>query len=263
MVRYSVLIPERDSLATVKQLLPQLCQTLQSLVLPYEVICIDDASAGAATENLEALLTEYPALRVLRFDQPRGTSAALGAGMLAARGNIVIALDANSRFPLWCIAHLIARLSQHDLVVARAEQSLAGELARPFSRLARLAARSQGLRGTEDLFWAARREALYGLTLSRGAFRAMPDLVAARGFRVCELRFASGLPPQGTPLRPNLARHIVARWAARPFEPHLASELVRGDLAGAEPAVSRVDAPPPRWIPQAVAVPLQTNRDTA
>jgi hypothetical protein len=262
MVRYSVLIPQRNAIAAVKQQLPRLCETLDQLVLPYEIICIDDASTQEPAE-LEALLEDYPPLRVLRFDQPRGTSAALSAGLRAARGNVIVALDPSAHFPARYVSHLIARLSQHDLVVGRSWRSLGQELARPISRLAHLLARSPDVLPTEDLFWAARREAVVGLTMSRGAFRALGDWVIARGLRVCQLTFADGQPARGLTLRPNFARRFMARWLEGGYEPHVASELVRQDTVGPLVNAARLDTLQPRWVPQPVAATAQPKRDSA
>src|SRR5262245_61889193 len=123
MVHYSLLITERDALGAVGRLLPRMCQVLQDLILPYEIICIDDASKTSSLGRLEGFLREFPALRVLRFDRPRGTSAALSAGIAAARGDLVIALDAGTSVPGGIIAQLISRLSQHDFVFAERERS--------------------------------------------------------------------------------------------------------------------------------------------
>ena len=47
MIHYSVLIPERDGIERLGRLLPQLCQVLSRLILPFEIVCIDDASRVA------------------------------------------------------------------------------------------------------------------------------------------------------------------------------------------------------------------------
>lgn len=263
MVHYTVLLPQRDSTSAVSRLLPQLCQVLGKLILPYEIICIDDASAPPAADDLEALLHEYAHLRVLRFDQPRGTSAALCAGMLAARGDLVIAIDPNTRFAIGYVPHLIARLSQSELVVARREGSLAAELCRPFVKLVRMLTISRELQASEDLFWAARREALSGLALARGAFRALGELVAKRGFRVCQLTFAPGRPPQGTRFRPGFLQRWVAAWFDRRFEPHLGRELVVGEMSNRPLTLTRVDVARPHSLPQAATVPVEKDREGA
>lgn len=258
MVHYTVLVPVRDSTDAVRSLLPPLQQLLDSLVLPYEIICIDDASAAPDAEMLEALVSQYEHLRVLHFDQPRGTSAALTAGIAAARGDLIIAAGAGGQWDVCTIPHLIARLSQHDLVVAERELTLGEEFRGLFARLAHVVVADPQLHAGEDLLFAARREAVAGLALARGAFRVLPDLLAARGFRVCRLTIAPGLPARGSAVRPGTWGRMAVRWLDRSFEPHLASEV--GPLTAATPRMTlpRVEARG-RFVPQQAVAPSKTD----
>lgn len=257
MMHYSVLIPQRDAADAIGRLLPQLCQVLGGLILPYEIICIDDASARPSANRLEALLAEHAPLRVLRFDKPRGIGAALTAGLAAAGGDLVIVVDPRAAGTTHYIPHLVARLSQNDLVIASHERRLGAELWQRVARVPRLIAAEPQLHSSEDLFWAARREAVAGLTLARGAFRILGKIVASRGFRVCHLLLADGLPPQGTSYRAGLVDRLAKFWLDRKFEPHLASEMVRVDSAEPRMVPARYDAARPRYVPQPVFTPVE------
>jgi hypothetical protein len=259
MIHYTVLIPQRDAAEAVGRLVPQLGRVLEGLLLPYEIICIDDASAPPAQKQLEELLGRHAPLRVLHFDQPRGTSAALTAGLAAARGELVIALDPHQARSPHDVPHLVARLSQHDLVIARHERVLSDELRDRMARVPRLLAAAPQLHAAEELFWAARREAVSGLSLARGAFRVLGKIVSRRGFRVCRLLLAEGLPPRGTDYRPGLVDRLAAAWLDRRFEPHLASEMVRVDSPQRQLTPARFDAARPRYVPQPVFTPLDKN----
>ena len=50
MIRYSVVIPERDSGTEVPRQLPRLCEVLDRLTLPYEVVVVDDKYAVKISE---------------------------------------------------------------------------------------------------------------------------------------------------------------------------------------------------------------------
>lgn len=259
MIHYSVLIPQRDAADAVGRILPQLGRVLQGLLLPYEIICIDDGSAPPAAGHLEDLLGRHAQMRVLHFDVPRGTSAALTAGVAAARGDLVIAVDPHASDAPRYIPHLVARLSQHDLVIARHERPLGNEMWQRVARAGRLLAAVPQLRPAEEMFWAARREAVGGLALARGAFRVLAKIVARRGFRVCHLMLADGLPPQGTHYRPGLVDRLATMWLDRSFEPHLASEMVRVDSPRTRMVPARFDAARPRYVPQPVFTPLEKD----
>jgi glycosyltransferase involved in cell wall biosynthesis len=255
MIHYSVLIPQRDAAEAVDRLLPSLTRALDALLLPYEIICIDDASAWPAAQRLEELLARYPHLRVLHFDRPRGTSAALTAGLAAARGDLVFGVDSNADFAPRYLPHLVARLSQHDLVVTQQcdrRRPLGHRIARPL----RLLAGRPDLHATEQMLWAARREAVGGLALARGAFRIFERIVARRGFRVCRLRLSDDSPPRGSTHRSGLVDRLAAGWLNRRFEPHLASEMVRVDRQPSHLTPARYDAARPRYVPQPVITPL-------
>jgi glycosyltransferase involved in cell wall biosynthesis len=261
MIHYSVLIPERDAADAIGRIVPQLCQVLGSLLLPYEIICIDDASVPPDAQRLKNLLDEYAPLRVLRFDEPRGTGAALTAGLAASSGRLVIAIDPREPASARHIPQLVARLSQHDLVVARHFRPLGEELWQSVSRVPRLIAAKPQLHASEDLFWAARREAVAGLALARGAFRILGKIVAQRGFRVCRLLLADGLPPRGTTYRAGLVDRLAGIWLDRRFEPHLASEMVRTDGAHPRMVPARYDAARPHYIPHPVFMPVEQQSD--
>jgi hypothetical protein len=258
MIHYTVLIPQRDSTDAVRDLVPRLCQVFDSLLLPYEIICIDDASAAGADSTWEELLSEFGPLRVLHFDSVRGTSAALTAGIAAARGELILAIDPKTRLSADKIPQLIARLSQNDLVVARPERSLSSQVRCALSKISRFLVGEPQLAASEDLFWAARREAVCGLALARGAFRILSELVADRGFRVCELTFAEHRPPQGAAVRVGPVRRLAIGWLHRRFEPHLARELVPSGMAP-HLKIARVELPL-RQAPQAALVPLEKDR---
>ena len=55
MIHYSVLIPQRDAIDAVGRLLPRLEALLDRLILPYEIISVDDASQAAETAKWEPL----------------------------------------------------------------------------------------------------------------------------------------------------------------------------------------------------------------
>ena len=242
MVHYSVLIPARDATAGVERILPPLCQALERLILPYEIICVDDASLPSDGSGLERLLLRFPMLRLLRFDHPRGVSAALSAGIAASRGDLVIAMDAQAARAPHFVAQLISRLAQHEFVFARFVASNRAMLGDPLLGLGRsLTGRAQ-LASSEGFLWAARREAVNGLALARGAFRVLPGLVARRGFRVGRLSLVDGLSPRGAAYVPWALERLIICWLDRRYEPHLAMELVRGDRAGKRLPSGRVAA---------------------
>ena len=135
--------------------------------------------------------------------RPAGASIALSVGIGAARGDIVIAVEAGQRYAPNQIPHLIARLSRLDLVYARRRLSGWQKFWHRVQRIPRAMLLGLDVRHPDCLLWAARREAVAGIHLSPGMRRYLPWLVARRGFRVGDMyvdelpaeRSDSGRPP--------------------------------------------------------------------
>jgi hypothetical protein len=264
MVHYTVLLPVRDAGDAVARLLPQLDDVLAGLLLPYEILCVDDGSQPSEWRKLESCRARHAGLRLLRFDRPRGTSAALTAGMAAARGKLLIGLAAEPRYAVQFIPHLISRLSRYDLVVGEPERSL-------WQRLAARLAQARNLLTSEarrpcgnELFFAARCEALGRLALIPGAAGVLPALVERRGFGVCRMTIAAGLPPRGQRFRAGLVERLAAHWFDRHFQPHLASEAVAAPAAPFAPLAARTEMARTRYAPGATALsPTPESGNTA
>ncbi len=93
----SIIVPlynEEESLAPLMAWIdrvmsaPEFCKS-------YEVIFVDDGSRDRSWEVVGELKEEYPAIRGISFSRNYGKSAALYCGFEAARGDVVITMDAD------------------------------------------------------------------------------------------------------------------------------------------------------------------------
>jgi glycosyltransferase involved in cell wall biosynthesis len=91
----SVIIPvfnERDSLLPLHA---EIVTVAQQNRLDLEVVFIDDGSSDGSWEIIADLAKRYDSVRGIRFRRNFGKAAALTAGFRAARGEIVLTLDAD------------------------------------------------------------------------------------------------------------------------------------------------------------------------
>ncbi len=91
----SVVIP----LFNEEESLPELCAWIQKIMdengFSYEVILVDDGSTDRSWCVIEQLCTGHPCIKGIKFQRNYGKSAALNEGFRAARGEVVITMDAD------------------------------------------------------------------------------------------------------------------------------------------------------------------------
>ena len=113
----SIVIPVYNEEESLPRLLPEIHAALQPAGLSYEVICVDDGSRDKSLEVLEALSAEDEALVVVSFRRNFGQTAAMQAGLDAARGDLVALMDADLQNDPADIPMMIERLHEgYDLV---------------------------------------------------------------------------------------------------------------------------------------------------
>jgi glycosyltransferase involved in cell wall biosynthesis len=236
MIHLSILIPHRDAAEEIARLVPLLERTMKGRERPFEIVCIDDGSGLSAVRALDRLRRHAPALRVLRLDRPSGLSAALSAGIAAARGELVATIEASGQYLPEQIPWLIERLARADLVFGRRQFTRPAKVLRATLQLPRRLLLGVEARDPDCLFWAARREAITGLELAPGMHRFLGSLVTTRGFRVTEITI-DHYPHLASQTwhdhGPDLGNLLAAWWQRRRWRPYGVEEI------GAESASKR------------------------
>jgi dolichol-phosphate mannosyltransferase len=91
----SAVIPLRDEEGSLAELHGELSAVAREQGYDLEILLIDDGSTDGSWAVIERLAAEDPRVRGLRFRRNFGKAAALSAGFDAARGDLVITLDAD------------------------------------------------------------------------------------------------------------------------------------------------------------------------
>jgi glycosyltransferase involved in cell wall biosynthesis len=89
----SVVIPVRNESPNIRPLYDELTTTLVRGGRSYEIIIIDDGSTDDTFDQLAALQSRDPHLRIIRFRRNFGQTAAFAAGFAYARGRLVVTAD--------------------------------------------------------------------------------------------------------------------------------------------------------------------------
>ncbi len=91
----SIVIPLLNEEESIIELHDWIVGVMQSNRFLYEILFIDDGSTDASWDIISALSTKNPNVKGFRFKKNFGKSQALHAGFKAAKGDVVITMDAD------------------------------------------------------------------------------------------------------------------------------------------------------------------------
>ncbi len=241
MTDLSVVIPVYNEEENLPPLWAELRSVLDLLGLAFEVVFVDDGSRDRSAELIRGFREADPRVRLVRLKANAGETAASDAGFKAARGRVVVTMDADLQNDPHDIPAMLAHLEQWDAVTGwRVKRSEGDSIVRRVS--SRVANRVRNWLSEERIqdsgctFRAFRRECLRGLVLYRGFHRFIPTLLRMRGYRVLEV------PVQSRPRRFGHSKYgvmnrvfvatadlLVVRWMKNRFLRYEVAEDLGGE----------------------------------
>ena len=189
----SVVVPCHNERDNLEPLTRALRETLEPLGRPYEIVITADASTDDSWRVLQGLTAADKRVRAQRFGANCGQSAALWAGMCAARGRIIVTLDADMQNPPAEIPRYLAALKDADCVcgnrvAARARgDNWLRRVSANIANAVRNKVSGETIIDAGCCFRAFRRECVAHLKFFKGAHRFLPTLIKMEGFRVAEI----------------------------------------------------------------------------
>jgi len=224
-IEISVVVPCHNELANLRPLVETIRAAIGPLGLEYEIILTDDGSEDGSWGLLRELAAAQPRLRAQRLAARSGQSAALWAGIRAARGRVIVTLDADLQNDPADIPKLVAALKEADCVCGtRVEARRQGDtwVRIASSRIANWVRNKLSGETISDAgccFRVFRRECVSEVKFFRGAHRFLPTLIKLEGFSVAEVpvrhhRRASGQTHYGIGNRlfASFADLLAVRW---------------------------------------------------
>jgi glycosyltransferase involved in cell wall biosynthesis len=95
MMDISLIIPAKDEEESIPELTEWISRVMASQGFSYEVIFIDDGSTDGTWEQIKKANILNPAFKGFQFNRNFGKAAALHTGFRAAKGEVVITMDAD------------------------------------------------------------------------------------------------------------------------------------------------------------------------
>ncbi|PYK24766.1 MAG: glycosyltransferase [Verrucomicrobia bacterium] len=181
----SVIVPVYNEEQNVPILEAELRAALKGV--DHEIIFVDDGSSDHTVERIEAA----PNVRVIRFEKNAGQSAAIYAGLQAARGAILVLIDGDLQNDPADIPKLIAEIARGaDLVCgyrAQRRDTVVKRLTSWIANAVRSRYTKDGVRDTGCTLKAMRRECVSALVPFKGMHRFIPALIKDAGYRLVEI----------------------------------------------------------------------------
>jgi len=210
----SVVFPVYNEAENIPVLLGEIAHTLDGKGWSYEMVAVDDGSADRSLSILRDMRTKHPNLRVLAFEKNSGQTAALDAAWRAARGRLVVSLDADLQNDPADIPAMVRTLEQQnaDMVIGVRTNRRDTWSRRMQSRI------GNGVRNwiTNDVITdtgcslkVVKREAIDRVRLFTGMHRFLPTLVRMDGYKVVEM------PVNHRPRRFGVSKYGAMNRAAR------------------------------------------------
>jgi glycosyltransferase involved in cell wall biosynthesis len=91
----SIVIPLYNEEESLPELIAWVVRVCGERGYRYEIVMIDDGSTDNSWKIIQQLHEQYPAVKGIRFQRNYGKSPALYEGFKAAKGNVVITMDAD------------------------------------------------------------------------------------------------------------------------------------------------------------------------
>ena len=203
----SVVVPLFNEEENVPILQAELTAALVGL--DYEIIFVDDGS----TDQTVGRIALDPRIRLVRFERNAGQSAAMYAGLHAARGDIAVLIDGDLQNDPADIPKLLAgiergadlvcgyRAERKDTVVKRITSRVANFVRSRFTK--------DGVRDTGCTLKAMKRDCIAALLPFKGMHRFIPALVKGAGYQLVEI------PVNHRPRKFGLSKYGLGNRALR------------------------------------------------
>jgi dolichol-phosphate mannosyltransferase len=187
----SIVIPVYNEEANIKPFVSELQEVLKRVKKSSEIIFVDDGSQDNSFTILKAAAAQDREIRVIRFRRNAGQTAAFEAGFRAARGDIVVTMDADLQNDAHDIPRLLRKVGEFDVVCGWRHKRRDPWIKIVSSKIANFVRNKLSQEEIVDTgcsLKAFKRECLKNMKLFNGMHRFLPTLAKMEGFTVTQVK---------------------------------------------------------------------------
>jgi len=186
----SFVIPVYNEEDNIPILFQQLQTVAAQLDLSYEILFVDDCSNDKSLIVIHELGALHSEVCSVSFAENRGQSAALGAGFRAARGDVIITMDADLQNDPADIPKLLELYGQYDMINGwrkNRQDSLSKKVSSRIGNFVRNWLTDENIHDTGCSLKVMRADMLKNIKMYRGLHRFLPTLMRLEGAKVIEV----------------------------------------------------------------------------
>ena len=188
----SVVAPVLNEQDNIVPLFNELRAYLTPLGRDWEVLFVDDGSTDASLDRIRHLAAGHPQVCYLAFAANRGQSAAFAAGFQAARGDIIITIDADLQNDPADIPAMLRRFDEgYDMVIGwrgSRQDTWAKRLASRLANAARNVLTGERVRDTGCSLKVMRAVMARRIPMFGGMHRFLPTLMRLEGAAIAQMK---------------------------------------------------------------------------
>lgn len=207
---WSVVVPAFNEQDNVGPLAQEVVAALSPLGKPFELVIVDDASGDETWARIEEASRRHgPAVRGVRMPRRSGQTAAMLAGLYAARGQVLATMDGDLQNDPADLPGLFAKIAGCDVVCgyrANRRDTWSRRIASRIANRIRNWVTRDGIRDTGCSLKVFRQACLHDLPPLRGMHRFMPAYFRLHGRRIEEVAVNHRARRHGASKYTNLRR---------------------------------------------------------
>lgn len=188
----SIVLPVYNEEKNIEPLAKQIIQCLEQLKNPTEIIFIDDGSTDNSVKQMKSIQVEFPTrtFRIIRLDRNYGLSTAMTAGFEAARGDVIVTLDADLQNDPADIPKLLEQLPKYDAALGwrvDRKDTLVKKISSKIANFFRKKVLDDPIHDTGCSLKAYKATSIKRVKMFKGMHRFLGVLIAMEGGKITEV----------------------------------------------------------------------------
>ena len=193
VIDISIIVPSYNEEENVELLYSELKDVLISIKREHEIIFVDDCSTDTTYQRLQELHSKDPWVKIIKFRNNFGQSAAMKAGFDHAQGSFVITMDADLQNDPHDIPAMLEKIEKDDYDVVcgwryHRNDSVSKKFFSRWANFFRNTLTNEVIHDSGCTLRVYKRECIQDLDLYGELHRYIPAILLWKGYRIGEIR---------------------------------------------------------------------------